>query len=152
MFVLLCYSFRIVMKKPPLSARKHPSKPSRAAEMPPAIRRGAPKNLAGRAAGSAPSRVRAILAGLDEAYADVTCALQHRDAFQLLIATILSAQCTDERVNQVTPALFAEYPTPEAFAYANSAAIEAAIRPTGFFRNKTKSILAASTRIVEHFS
>ena len=99
-----------------------------------------------------PARVRAILAKLDEAYPNVTCALEHRDAFQLLIATILSAQCTDVRVNEVTRTLFPKYPTPEAFAYANPAELEAAIRPTGFFRNKTKSIMAASKRIVEEFS
>src|SRR5258705_3614379 len=102
-------------------------------------------------AGTDPKRVRAILAKLDEAYPDVTCALKHRNTFQLLIATILSAQCTDVRVNQVTPALFQKYPTPEAFAYANPNDIEKEIRPTGFFRNKTKSILGASRKIVEEF-
>ena len=99
-----------------------------------------------------PARVRAILAKLDEAYPNVTSALEYRDAFQLLIATILSAQCTDVRVNEVTRTLFLKYPTLEAFAYANPAELEAAIRPTGFFRNKTKSIMAASKRIVEEFS
>jgi endonuclease-3 len=99
-----------------------------------------------------PARLRAILAKLDEAYPNVTCALEHRDAFQLLIATILSAQCTDVRVNEVTRTLFPKYPTPEAFAYANPAELEAAVRPTGFFRNKAKSIMAASKRIVEEFS
>jgi endonuclease-3 len=95
--------------------------------------------------------VRAILEKLDEAYPAATCELKHHNPFQLLISTILSAQCTDERVNQVTQALFPKYPTPEAFAYANPRELEQDIRPTGFFRNKTKSIIGASKRIVEEF-
>jgi len=101
--------------------------------------------------GTDPRRVQAILTKLDEAYPKVTCALKHRNPFQLLIATILSAQCTDVRVNQVTPGLFEKYPTPEAFAYANPNDIEKEIRPTGFFRNKTKSIMGASRKVVEEF-
>ncbi len=92
-----------------------------------------------------------ILEKLDEAYPNVTCALVHQNAFQLLISTILSAQCTDERVNQVTKDLFLKYRTPEDFAYANPAEVEQEIRPTGFFRNKTKSIMGASKKIVEEF-
>jgi len=92
--------------------------------------------------------VRAILKGLDEAYPAATCALKHQNAFQLLISTILSAQCTDERVNQVTATLFPKYPDAKAFAYANPAELEQEIRPTGFFRNKTKSIMGASKKIV----
>lgn len=95
--------------------------------------------------------MRAILKGLDEAYPAATCALKHDNAFQLLIATILSAQCTDERVNQVTATLFPKYPDPKAFAYAKPAELEREIRPTGFFRNKTKSIMGASKKIVEEF-
>ena len=98
-----------------------------------------------------PERVRAILQGLDEAYPAVTCALEHENPFQLLISTILSAQCTDVRVNMVTRTLFKKYPTPEAFAYANPSELEQDIRPTGFFRNKTKSIMGASKKIVEEF-
>lgn len=101
--------------------------------------------------GSDPARVRAILKGLDEAYPAATCALRHENAFQLLISTILSAQCTDERVNQVTATLFPKYPNAKAFAYANPAKLEQEIRPTGFFRNKTKSIMGASKKIVEEF-
>jgi endonuclease-3 len=103
------------------------------------------------AAGTNPERVRAILQKLDEAYPNVTCALEHKNAFQLLIATILSAQCTDERVNQVTKTLFVKYPTPRDFAYASPAVLEQDIRPTGFFRNKTKSIMGASKTIIEEF-
>ena len=103
-------------------------------------------------AGTAPARVRAILQKLDEAYPNPTCALLHANPFQLLIATILSAQCTDQRVNQVTRGLFAKYRAPEDFAFANPAELEQDIRPTGFFRNKTKSIMAASKRIVEEFN
>jgi endonuclease-3 len=104
-----------------------------------------------KAAGTNPQRVREILQKLDEAYPNVTCALEHQTAFHLLIATILSAQCTDERVNQVTKPLFAKYRTPKDFAYANPAEMEQDIRPTGFFRNKTKSIMGASKKIVEEF-
>jgi endonuclease III len=107
------------------------------------------KSPAGR--GTDPARVRLILQKLDEAYPVATCALQHHNAFQLLIATILSAQCTDERVNMVTPGLFQKYPTPKDFAYANPKDIENEIRSTGFFRNKTKSIIGASKKIVEDF-
>lgn len=102
-------------------------------------------------AGTNPERVRAILQKLDEAYPNVTCALEHQTAFQLLISTILSAQCTDERVNQVTKTLFVKYRAPKDFAYANPAELEQDIRPTGFFRNKTKSIMGASKKIVEEF-
>jgi len=105
-----------------------------------------------KAAGTNPQRVHAILQKLDEAYPNVTCALEHHTAFQLLISTILSAQCTDERVNQVTKTLFVKYRTPKDFAYANPAELEQDIRPTGFFRSKTKSIMEAGKKIVEEFA
>ena len=101
--------------------------------------------------GTNPARVQAILNGLDAAYPDATCALLHKNPFQLLIATILSAQCTDAVVNIVTETLFAKYPTPKDLAYANPVELEQDIRPTGFFRNKTKSIMGASKRIIEEF-
>jgi endonuclease-3 len=101
--------------------------------------------------GTDPKRVAAILAGLDQAYPDATCELKHENAFQLLISTILSAQCTDVRVNEVAKTLYKKYPTPEAFAYANPAELQQEIRPTGFFRNKTKSIMGASKGIIENF-
>jgi endonuclease-3 len=98
-----------------------------------------------------PKRVAAILAKLDEAYPDVTCALEHENPFQLLISTILSAQCTDIRVNEVTKVLYVKYETPQALAYANPSELEQDVRPTGFFRNKTKSIMGASKKIIEEF-
>lgn len=101
--------------------------------------------------GTDPRRVRAILAGLDEAYPDATCELKHASPFELLISTILSAQCTDVRVNQVTATLYKKYSNPEAFAYATASELEQEIRPTGFFRNKTKSVMGASKAIVEQF-
>jgi endonuclease III len=101
--------------------------------------------------GTDPARVRAILTGLDAAYPAVTCALHHRNPFQLLISTILSAQCTDVRVNEVTKTLFPKYPEIASFAYANPAELEQDIRPTGFFRNKTKSLMGASKKLLEEF-
>ena len=103
------------------------------------------------AAGTDPQRVAAILAKLDEAYPNAFCELKHENAFQLLISTILSAQCTDVRVNQVTQTLYKKYPNPKAFAYATPSELEQEIRPTGFFRNKTKSVMGASKAIVEQF-
>ena len=101
--------------------------------------------------GTDPKRVAAILAKLDEAYPTATCELKHENAFQLLISTILSAQCTDVRVNQVTETLYKKYPNAEAFAHANPGELEQEIRPTGFFRNKTKSIMGASKGIIDNF-
>jgi endonuclease-3 len=104
-----------------------------------------------KALGTNPKRVAAILAKLDEAYPEATCELKHGSPFELLVATILSAQCTDVRVNQVTETLFKKYPNPQAFAYATPSDLEKEIRPTGFFRNKTKSVMGASKEIVEKF-
>jgi len=95
-----------------------------------------------------PVRVRSIVDGLEELYPDVDCELDRETPFQLVCATILSAQCTDERVNKVTPALFAAYPDAAAFAAADQGALEKAIHSTGFFRNKAKSIREASADIV----
>jgi endonuclease III len=96
-------------------------------------------------------RTKKILAGLHKLYPDATCALEHTNAFQLLIATILSAQSTDVTVNKVTPVLFAKYPTPKALAAARPADIEKIIHQTGFFRQKTKSVIGASQAIVDRF-
>jgi endonuclease-3 len=98
-----------------------------------------------------PKRVAAILARLDEAYPNAVCELNFANPFQLVISTILSAQCTDVRVNQVTATLYKKYRDAKAFAYANPAELEQEIRPTGFFRNKTKSVIGASKAIVDKF-
>lgn len=92
----------------------------------------------------------AVLRRLEKAYPDARCALDHTTPFQLIVATILSAQCTDKRVNLVTPALFASYPTPAALAAADPADVERLIRSTGFFRSKAKNLVAMAQAIVEH--
>jgi len=94
-------------------------------------------------------RIRRLLRGLDRVFPDPKCELDYESTFQLLIAVILSAQCTDKRVNIVTPDLFRAYPTPEAMAGASQEAMEKLIHSTGFFRNKAKNIIACSRRIVE---
>jgi len=99
----------------------------------------------------APDRIAAILKGLDEAYPHAECALNHRSPWELLVATILSAQCTDVRVNMVTPELFHRFPTPESMAEATLPELEALIRTTGFFRNKAKSIQGAANKVVAEF-
>jgi endonuclease-3 len=99
----------------------------------------------------APERVAAILDELRKAYPDVVCALNHRNAWELTVATILSAQCTDVRVNMVTPALFKAFPTPKAMEGASLPELEELIRTTGFFRNKAKSIQGAARVVVEEF-
>ena len=93
-------------------------------------------------------QVSGILAGLKKAYPEAECALRHADPLQLLIATILSAQCTDKRVNLVTPELFRKYPSAEAFARASLPTLERMIHSTGFFRNKAKNIREACRRLV----
>jgi endonuclease-3 len=110
----------------------------------------------GKSAGSkfnptAPERVAAILAILDRTYPEVRCALNHENAWQLLVATILSAQCTDVRVNMVTPALFKRYPTAKALAKIEPEELEPVIQSTGFFRNKAKNIVGAARRVMEAF-
>ena len=96
-------------------------------------------------------RARAIFQRLRLAYPDASCALDHDDAYQLLVATILSAQCTDARVNLVTPSFFARYPTPEDLARADRSEVEELIRSTGFFRNKARSLLGmAQALVAEH--
>ncbi|MGA3262845.1 MAG: endonuclease III [Terracidiphilus sp.] len=99
----------------------------------------------------APSRIAAILKALDEAYPEAVCALTHRSPWELLVATILSAQCTDVRVNMATPELFRRFPTPAAMAKATLPELEALIRTTGFYRNKAKSIQGAARKIVADF-
>ncbi len=97
------------------------------------------------------NRAAELIRRLHIAYPDARCSLDYADAFQLLVATILSAQCTDERVNMVTPALFARYPTPVAMAQASIDDIEALIKSTGFYHNKAKSVLGAARKVVDEF-
>ena len=118
------------MKTAPVS----PSKPAR------------PKTASARAA-----RVKTILKLLDEMYPNATCALHHTNAWELLVATILSAQCTDKRVNEVTPVLFRKYPTIRDFANARQEEMAQDIRSTGFFNNKSKSVIGAARRILSDF-
>ena len=99
----------------------------------------------------APERIQQILKRLDQQYPDVTCALQHKSAWELLVATILSAQATDVRVNMVTPEIFKKYPTVEAFAALKREQLEPDIRSTGFFRNKSKSVVGAAKKIMSDF-
>jgi endonuclease-3 len=96
----------------------------------------------------AAARLPEILRLLHAAYPDAACALDHRNALELLVATILSAQCTDERVNKVTPALFARYPDAQALAEADRTELEEMIHSTGFYRNKAKNIQEACRRLV----
>ncbi len=95
------------------------------------------------------ARARKIVGRLERAYPNATCALDHHSALELLVATILSAQCTDARVNKVTPVLFAKYRTPGEYASADPKVFEREIQSTGFFRNKTKSILGMAQALVE---
>ncbi len=96
-------------------------------------------------------KVRHILPLLDELYPKARCSLDFKDPLQLLVSTILSAQCTDERVNQVTPSLFKNYPDAKAYAEASLEELEEAVRSTGFFRNKAKSIQACCRILHERF-
>jgi endonuclease-3 len=96
-------------------------------------------------------RARETHRRLADEYPDARCELDHRNAYELLVATILSAQCTDARVNQVTPALFDRYPTPEALAAADPIELEELIRPTGFFRNKAKNLLGMAAVVSDDF-
>ena len=119
-------------------------KPAPKPKSPTAVKR--PKTAAERQ-----RRVGEILRGLDKMYPGATCALLHHNPWELLVATILSAQCTDKRVNQVTPGLFAKYPTPEDFAAVRPEVLAQDIRSTGFFNNKAKSIVGAAKRVVGDF-
>jgi len=100
----------------------------------------------------APDRIAEILKRLDQLYPEVTCALTHSSAWELLVATILSAQSTDANVNRVTPELFSKYPTVEAFAALTPEQLQPEIRSTGFFRNKSRSVVGAARKIVADFA
>jgi endonuclease III len=118
--------------------------------LPSAIRKSStgrkPKTAAERRA-----RVQDILETLDRMYPNATCALKHSNPWQLLVATILSAQCTDKRVNEVTPGLFAKYPAIQDFAAAKQEELAQDIRSTGFFNNKAKSVIGAARKILSEF-
>lgn len=107
----------------------------------PAAKRGVTSSRGARARGDKRHRTAAIIALLKQEYPDAHCELDYRTPFELLVATILSAQCTDARVNMVTPALFSRYPTPASLAQARPEDVEELIRSTGFFRNKAKSLI-----------
>jgi endonuclease-3 len=117
----------------------------------PIVKNSTPKKRTTQPRDLAPDRIAAILKALDEAYPNVECALIHRSPWELLVATILSAQCTDVRVNMVTPELFKRFPTPAAMTKATLPQLEALIRTTGFFRNKAKSIQGAARKLVADF-
>ncbi|MCC6368115.1 MAG: endonuclease III [Bryobacterales bacterium] len=104
-----------------------------------------------KTAGERKARVERILAELDKLYPNATCALHHHNAWQLLVATILSAQCTDERVNKVTPGLFAKYPEIADFAAVSQEELANDIRSTGFFNNKAKSVIGAARKVMNDF-
>ena len=127
----------------PLALPLKPAK-NRRARRKPAVR--PPVRQAARAA-----RASEILARLKELYPDAKCALEHRNAFELLCATILSAQCTDVRVNMVTPTLFARYPTAFELARAEPSDVEEIIKSTGFFRNKTRSLIGMAQTLVADY-
>lgn len=122
------------------SAATRKTKPTK--NKPVAKKRGSPKSR---------QRLKKIFAALDQRYPHAECALTHKNPFQLLVATILSAQCTDVRVNMVTPGLFEKYPGPRNFARLNPQVLEEDIRSTGFFRNKSKNIIGAAKKIVNDF-
>jgi endonuclease III len=104
-----------------------------------------------KAAYTSPERLQKIFSALDQLFPQAQCALKHDNAFQLLVATILSAQCTDERVNKVTPGLFQKFPTPQDFAALAQPVLEAEIRSTGFFRNKAKNLIGMAKKLVTDF-
>jgi endonuclease-3 len=128
-----------------------------------AVKKAAGKSAAARKAAAkkpvktrrnplAPERISALLERLAQAYPNAECALHHRNPWELLVATILSAQCTDARVNMVTPGLFKRFPTPTDFAHAPLVEIEEEIRSTGFYHNKAKSLNGAARKLVAEFA
>src|SRR5208282_2788181 len=98
-----------------------------------------------------PERLQKIFSALDQLFPQAECALGHENAFQLLVATILSAQCTDERVNKVTPGLFARFADAASLEKANPTELEELIHSTGFFRNKAKNLIGMARGLMEHF-
>ena len=131
--------------------RRGGQKKSRAQAPSPAYGKAAGRVARPKTAAERQARVAEILRRLDGMYPGATCALHHRNPWELLVATILSAQCTDKRVNEVTPGLFAKYPTPQDFAAVRPEVLAQDIRSTGFFNNKAKSITGAAKRVVSEF-
>jgi endonuclease III len=139
-------------------------KPRKASTLPPAVEpsrtktaAAAPKPARARTHThiedpTSPARVSELLRRLDAAYPNVTCALQHKNSWELLVATILSAQCTDVRVNLVTPELFRQYPSPREMATLDPRELEPQVRSTGFFRNKSKSLVGAAKKLTQDFA
>src|SRR5690348_6673657 len=125
--------------------------PAKSATALKAPQKAQPKTKKAKFNATAPERVREILQRLAEMYPNAKCALHHSNAWELLVATILSAQCTDVRVNMVTPVLFKKYPTVQDFAALKPEQLEPDIRSTGFFRNKSKSVVGAAKKIVSDF-
>jgi endonuclease-3 len=138
---------RAAMQKPKIKAGKS----GRDATRPPAWPAKAGKKAKSQYDPVAPERVAEILKRLDELYPDVTCALHHKSAWELLVATILSAQSTDVNVNRVTPELFRKYSTVNDFAALTPEQLQPDIYSTGFFRNKAKSVVGAAQKIVADF-
>jgi endonuclease-3 len=143
-------------KKSTRNPAQHVGKRAKARAAAPARATPAAKKAKGKAAAKNgleldPKRIEELLRRLRAAYPNAECALRHRNAWELLVATILSAQCTDARVNLVTPELFRKFPTPAAFAEASLPAIEEEIRSTGFYHNKAKSISGAAKKVVSEF-
>ena len=134
-------------KKAKKVAKRPAKKPAKKAARKPAKKKAAAqRRIASRAN---PEDAKLYFARLEKAYPDAKCALHHRDAYELLVATILSAQCTDVRVNLTTPALFQRYPDAPALAGADRGALETMIKSTGFFRNKAKSLAGMATAVVK---
>jgi endonuclease III len=130
------------------ASAKRPGKARKTRPKPATTTRKRPPSGRGRVVAPAAARAPEIYARLEKAYPDATCALDHRNPYELLVATILSAQCTDKRVNMVTPALFERYPDAERLSVANPEELQEMIKSTGFFRNKTKSLLGMSSAVV----
>jgi endonuclease-3 len=136
-------------RKPTKAKKKAPSPPKKAPSPPKKAAAPKGKPLAGDKTKVAPDVARAVFATLRKHHADAHCELTHSSPFELIVATVLSAQSTDVMVNQVTPELFRRWPTPEKLARANPAEVEKAIGRLGFFRQKTKAIVGLSQRLIE---
>jgi endonuclease-3 len=152
----------VVPRQPPKSGRRKQARTQKLATTrmgrarspvtTPAVKRGKAGGVLKDYNPVAPQRVAEILKRLDQLYPDVTCALTHHSAWELLVATILSAQSTDVNVNRVTPELFRKYPTVQDFAALTPEQLQPDVRSTGFFRNKSKSVVGAAQRIVSEFN